>query len=386
MENQLYIPNQVLSSVSKENAEAIRENVTMINKLVTEFSLESETNVRKAEHILYMLLILEKIIYPNNAAVAELAKIHIIRKEIMDRLKENPDVTRRYRSNLLYPLTSPEIIDKDITNILYATLCSSPDPLVFKGVKDMIIPENCVIYKMYTNSDFYYYSPNKGFVGQPVPEKAVTEDLIKQTQYIKKIESKKNDYEEDITVEIIGSPFEEKKGGKSVSVFFILNDEKFAEIKTHPTKDNELYTSRYNIFSILPKDFEFVDLKAKVTTQTGVLSDLFAKQKLEDLFISILIKRSKTPKHVAILNTLTEIFLQKLNRLDELLVEEPDRIWNKAFFYEKQHVYMLYFERILGIIDNAGGVTNESVIKVLVNIVSSDDTSNFASVMSELKK
>ncbi len=398
MESQLYIPNQVLSSVSKENAETIKENVILLNKLVAEFHRAKQVDVRKAEHIVYMLLILEKLIYANRDALAELTKIQIIRKDILERLKEEPEVVANVRSNILYPLTQPEVSDVDLGPILEATLCNTTDPLVFREIRDMIIPDDCVIYKMYTNSDFYYYEPNKGFVGTPVAEKAVTEDLIRRTQYIRKIVTgdsggiPEDEFAEGITMEVIGSPWGKSRGedrGSSpheVPVFFILNDKHFAKLHAPLQKDNELYTSRYNLFSILPKDFQFGDLKPIPSRSHGVLSDLFAKQKLEELFTRILLRREKVSRKIAIVNTLTEIFFQKLNRREDLVVESHDKVWNKVFFYEKQHVYMLYLERILGVLENAKGVSGENIIKSLVNMICSDDTSSLASIMAELKK
>lgn len=244
------------------------------------------------------------------------------------------------------------------------------------------MPANCVVYKMYTNSDFYYYQPNKGFIGTPVAEKAVTEELIQRTQYINKVVVKDDPGRtEGITVETIG---DSKASTSEGQIVFILNDDLFSIHRKNP--NGEGTTSRYHIFKVLPKEMEFSTGKLRSNSELPILGDLFAKKKLEELFFKVLIGKENKHIKISIVNTLTEIFLQKLNRSVDLKREGASKVWNKQFFYEKRHIYMLYLERVLGVLENSREVNDENTIKYIVNMITNDDTSKYSSVMAELKK
>lgn len=397
MENQLYIPNNVLSRVTKENAELINYHVALLNRSIPEIYSRKEIKTSKSEHMMYMLMILEKMIFGNPDGIGELTKIQILKKDLQAKIEEDlegetpggtPGV---YRSDLLYPTTPPTTNDQDVTALLQATLYSSPDPIDFKPIKDLQLPASCIVYKMYTNSDFYYYQPNKGFVGTTVAERAVTEELIQRTQYINKVVVKEDPGRiEGITVEVLGTSPVEVIGGSSPGeassqpIVFILNDELFSLHRKNP--DMEVLTSRYNIFKILPKEMEFSTGKLRNNPEPPVLGDIFAQKKLEELFFKVLIEKENKHVKISITNALTEIFLQKLNRITELKREAASKVWNRQFFYEKRHIYMLYLERILGVLENSRGVNDENTIKYIVNMIINDDTSRYSSILAELKK
>lgn len=383
MENQLYIPIDVLSRVTKENAETINYHLPTLNRSIPEIYSRTELKTSKAEYLLYMLTIIERLIFGNPDAIGELTKIQILKKDLLTKVEEDLEsgssgTGEGYKSDLLYPLTPATENDQDVSSLLQATLYSSPDPIAFKPISELQLPSSCIIYKMYTDSDFYYYQPNKGFVGTAVAEKAVTEELIQRTQYINKVVVKADpDREEGISVETIGED-------EPTKIVFILNDDLFSIHRKNP--NNEILTSRYHIFKILPKEMDLTSGKFRTASEPPVLGDLFAVKKLEELFFNVLIKKENKHIKISVANTLTEIFLQKMNRSVDLKRDSPTKVWNKQFFYEKRHIYMLYMERILGVLENYRGVSDENTIKHIVNMIATDDTSKYSSVLAELKK
>lgn len=397
MENQIYIPDQVLSNISAENAAVIRNHVAILNKNIPEIYSQKVILPPKVENMIYMFLILEKLLFSIPDAIGELAKIQILRKDLLEKEKDNLKASG-YRSMLLYPWTLP-VKNTNIGNIAEATLFATKDPLEFKPISELP-PEaksgEVLVYTMFTNSDFYFYAANKGFVGESIAPKAVTEELVERCNYISKVafeelnvakigeESLILDFPEVVTSEKTFSRVNPTGVNSGAPIYFILNDKFFAKITSNV---DELEESRISLFKILPKEMEFPSAKAAPKFKDDFLfGDVFAKQRLKELFERVAFhKNTEADVKIRIINTLTEIFFHKLEKTKDLEPLRLKKLRNKSFFFKKQHVYMIFYERLLSVISNIKGSTNKSTIQVFVDMVANDDTGKYGFIIAELK-
>lgn len=386
MENQIYIPDQVLSNISAENAAVIRDHVAVLNSIIPEIYAQKVIPPSKVESMVYMFLILEKLLFPIPDAIGELAKIQILKKDLLEKEKTNLKKSG-YRSMLLYPWTLPTK-NTGIGNIAEATLFATKDPLVFKPVSELP-PEaksgEALVYTMFTNSDFYFYAANKGFVGESVAPKAVTEELVERCNYISKVTFEELQVEET-SEESLTLDFPESSTGvnSGAPIYFILNDKFFAKLTSNV---DELEESRISLFKILPKELEFPPVNAAPKFKDeSLFGDVFAKQRLKELFERVAFhKNTEGDIKIRIINTLTEIFFHKLGKTEELEPLRLRKLRNKAFFFKKQHVYMIFYERLLSVISNIKGSTSKSTIQVFVDMIANDDPGKYGSIIAELK-